>query len=73
MHVLTCRFGASAAGQWKRKLNVKQKYKEYKNQGIWTKLMLEMIDYLKNKGYKQCSLAVQKANYAVKMYKNVGF
>ena len=35
--------------------------------------MLEMVDYLKNKGYKQCSLAVQKANYAVKMYQRVGF
>ena len=48
-------------------------FKEYRKQGIGTKLMLEMIDYLRNKGYKQCSLAVQKANYAVKMYKNVGF
>jgi ribosomal protein S18 acetylase RimI-like enzyme len=48
-------------------------FPEYRNQGIGTKLMFEMIDYLKNKGYKQCSLAVQKANYAVKMYKNVGF
>ena len=48
-------------------------FKEYRNQGIGTKLMFEMIDYLKNKGYKQCSLAVQKANYAVQMYKNVGF
>jgi ribosomal protein S18 acetylase RimI-like enzyme len=48
-------------------------FKEYRNQGIGTKLMLAMIDYLKNKGYKQCSLSVQKVNYAVKMYKNVGF
>jgi len=48
-------------------------FKEYRNQGIGTKLMLEMINYLRNKGYKQCSLAVQKDNYAVKMYKNVGF
>ena len=48
-------------------------FKEYRNRGIGTKLMLEMIDYLRNKGYKQCSLAVQKDNYAVKMYKNVGF
>ena len=48
-------------------------FKEYRNKGIGTKLMIEMIDYLKNKNYKQCSLAVQKANYAVKMYKNVGF
>ena len=35
--------------------------------------MVEIIDYLKNKGYKQCSLAVQKANYAVKMYNKLGF
>lgn len=28
---------------------------------------------LKEKGYKQASLAVQKANYAVRMYKKVGF
>ena len=48
-------------------------FKEYRNQGIGTKLMLEMIDYLKNKGHKKCSLAVQKDNYAVKMYKKVGF
>jgi len=48
-------------------------FKEYRNQGIGTKLMREMIDYLKNKGYQQCSLAVQKANYAAKMYLNLGF
>ena len=28
---------------------------------------------MKEQGYKQASLAVQKANYAVRMYKNVGF
>ncbi|MDR0830576.1 MAG: GNAT family N-acetyltransferase, partial [Prevotellaceae bacterium] len=48
-------------------------FEEYRNQGIGTKLMLVMIDYLRNKKYKQCSLAVQKANYAVKMYQNIGF
>jgi ribosomal protein S18 acetylase RimI-like enzyme len=48
-------------------------FEKYRNQGIGTKLMLAMIDYLRNKKYKQCSLAVQKANYAVKMYKNIGF
>jgi len=48
-------------------------FKEYRNQGIGTKLMLQMIDYLKKQRYKQCSLAVQKANYAVQMYENVGF
>ena len=47
--------------------------KEYRNNGIGTKLMLEMLGELKKQGYKQTSLAVQKANYAVKMYKKVGF
>lgn len=48
-------------------------YKEYRGQGIGTKLMKEMLNLLKEKGYKRASLAVQKANYAVKMYQNVGF
>ena len=48
-------------------------YKEYRGQGIGTKLMKEMLSFLKEKGYKRASLAVQKANYAVKMYENVGF
>lgn len=48
-------------------------YKDYRGQGIGTKLMKEMVAFLKEKGYKRASLAVQKANYAVKMYQNVGF
>ncbi len=48
-------------------------YKEYRNFGIGTELMKTMLDFLKERGYKQASLAVQKANYAVKMYLNVGF
>lgn len=48
-------------------------YKEYRNSGIGTALMKEMLCLLKQQGYKQSSLAVQKANYAVKMYRNVGF
>ena len=32
-----------------------------------------MLNLLKEKGYKQASLAVQKANYAVRMYEKVGF
>ena len=35
--------------------------------------MKEMLAMLKNCGYKKASLAVQKANYAVKMYRKVGF
>lgn len=48
-------------------------YKEYRGLGIGTALMKEMLCRLKQKGYKQTSLAVQKVNYAVKMYKKVRF
>lgn len=48
-------------------------YEEYRGKGIGTDLMLKMLELLKQKGYKQASLAVQKENYAVKMYKKVGF
>ena len=48
-------------------------YKEYRGHGIGTELMKEMLAMLKNCGYKKASLAVQKANYAVKMYRKVGF
>ena len=47
--------------------------KEFRNQGIGTELMRRMLQLLKNQGYKQASLAVQKANYAVRMYKKIGF
>ncbi len=48
-------------------------YKDYRGYGIGTELMKTMLTYLKESEYNQCSLAVQKANYAVKMYLNVGF
>lgn len=48
-------------------------YKEYRGLGIGTSLMKEMLCKLKQRGYKQASLAVQKENYAVKLYKKVGF
>ena len=35
--------------------------------------MREMLDLLREQGYSKASLAVQKANYAVKMYEKVGF
>jgi ribosomal protein S18 acetylase RimI-like enzyme len=35
--------------------------------------MKEMLSLLKEHGYRQASLAVQKANYVVRMYKEVGF
>ena len=48
-------------------------YKDYRGFGIGTDLMREMLRTLKDRGYKQASLAVQKANYAVKMYQKAGF
>ncbi len=48
-------------------------YKEYRSSGIGTKLMTTMLDELRRRGYDRTSLAVQKANYAVKMYRKVGF
>lgn len=48
-------------------------YKEYRGHGIGTRLMQEMLDLLKKQGYRKASLAVQKANYAVRMYEKVGF
>ena len=48
-------------------------YKEYRGQGVGTRLMIEMLQLLRKKGYKRASLAVQKANYAVRMYEKTGF
>lgn len=48
-------------------------YKKYRGLGIGTAMMKEMLSILRQRGYKQTSLAVQKVNYAVNMYKKVGF
>lgn len=48
-------------------------YPQYRGEKIGTKLMEAMLKLLKSKGYALTSLAVQKDNYAVRMYKQVGF
>ena len=48
-------------------------YKEYRGKGYGTELMKAMLELLRSKGFKKASLAVQKANYAVRMYEKVGF
>ena len=48
-------------------------YKEYRGKGIGTALMKEMLTTLKEHGYEQASLSVQKANFAAKMYQKLGF
>ena len=48
-------------------------YKEYRGQGIGTAMMESMLEFLADKGYARTSLAVQKDNYALRMYEQVGF
>ena len=48
-------------------------YGEYRHLGIGTALMKAILHLLKEKGYKQTSLSVQKENYAVNMYQKIGF
>ena len=48
-------------------------YKRYRGKGIGTLLMRDILALLREKGYSRASLAVQKANYAVRMYEKAGF
>ena len=47
--------------------------REYRHDGIGTKLMETILAELRKRSYKQVSLSVQKANYAVSMYQKTGF
>lgn len=47
--------------------------KDYRSNGIGTRLLQELITLLNEKGYRRLSLSVQKANYAVHMYERAGF
>lgn len=46
---------------------------EARGQGIGTALMRAMLDRLRQDGYARASLAVQKDNYALRMYQKAGF
>lgn len=48
-------------------------YKQYRGLGIGTSMLKELLSILKQNGYEKTSLAVQKANYALKMYQNLGY
>ena len=48
-------------------------YKKYRGQGIGSSLIKEMLSLLQVHDYKCVSLSVQKANYAAKMYRKIGF
>ena len=46
---------------------------EYRGKGIGTRLLENMLQLLRGKGYAQVSLSVQKANPAFRLYKRLGF
>lgn len=48
-------------------------YKDFRGYGIGSAMMKRMLNHLKNKQYTKASLAVQKDNYALKMYLALGF
>ncbi len=47
--------------------------RECRGRGIGTEMMRRMLELLRDQGWKRASLAVQKANPAVRMYRAVGF
>lgn len=47
--------------------------REFQNKGIGTELLKKILEELKGKKYEKVSLSVQKENYAVKLYRKVGF
>lgn len=85
-HCLVADFGGKVVGAvWTRIMNdyghidddtpsfAISLYKEYRGQGIGTRLMTDMLELLKSRGYRQASLSVQKENEAVRLYEFVGF
>ena len=48
-------------------------FEEYRKRGIGTALLKRMLQHLKEKDIKKVSLSVHKNNYAVKMYRALGF
>ncbi|MDO4313923.1 MAG: GNAT family N-acetyltransferase [Eubacteriales bacterium] len=47
--------------------------KGYRGCGIGTALMTDILELLRENGYRKVSLSVQKENYAYKLYLKVGF
>ncbi len=45
----------------------------YRQRGIGTELMRSMLNLLKQRGYAQASLSVQKDNPATRLYQRLGF
>jgi ribosomal protein S18 acetylase RimI-like enzyme len=48
-------------------------FEEYRNQGIGTQMMEQMIELIKTEGYAQVSLSITKGNPAIHLYERLGF
>ena len=48
-------------------------FPEYRNHGVGTKMMQALFEVLRENGYKQTSLSVQKNNPAVRFYLKLGY
>lgn len=48
-------------------------FKEYRNRGIGTEMMQQMITLMKDNGYRQVSLSITKGNPAIRLYERFGF
>ena len=48
-------------------------YREYRGRGIGSALMVRLLECLRERGYRQVSLSVQKADAAVRFYERLGF
>lgn len=48
-------------------------FEEYRNKGIGTQLMEQMIKWMQKKGFRQVSLSITKGNPAIRLYKRLGF
>lgn len=46
---------------------------EYRGRGIGKALLIALLNRLKSEGVRQVSLSVQKENFAVNLYQDVGF
>ena len=47
--------------------------KDFRKQGLGTKLLKEMLVLLKEQGYANVSISVNKDNYAYHIYRKQGF
>jgi ribosomal protein S18 acetylase RimI-like enzyme len=46
---------------------------EYRGKTVGTRMMTRLLELLRERGYKQTSLAVQKENAAVRFYERLGY